>query len=72
MILYRTDFLLHVRIATRDGDPPPEIILRHLLKRMWRALGVKCVAVAPADGQGPPTLASGPRSPPPAAPAPTG
>lgn len=64
MILYRSDYLLHVRIATRDGDRGPEIVLRQLLKRMWRDFGVKCVSVAPADGQGgdPPVFDAGPGS----------
>jgi hypothetical protein len=50
VILYRTDYLLHVRMATREGDPPPEIILRAMLKRMWRDYGVQCRSVTPPNG----------------------
>jgi hypothetical protein len=70
--LYTTDYLLTVRVSTRDGDPPPEIVLRAVLKALLRTHGVRCRAVGPGLPQdatkspeaaaGPPGLADAPRA----------
>jgi hypothetical protein len=54
MILYRTTYNLTLQLATRAGDPPPEIPLRHLLKHALRAWGIRCLKVAPAATPGEP------------------
>jgi hypothetical protein len=49
--LLKTDYVLMLRITTRDGDPPPEIVLRAALKTLLRRHGVRVVAAAPGVAQ---------------------
>jgi hypothetical protein len=51
--LYHTDYALTLRVTTRDGDPPPEVVLRAALKALLRSHGCRCVALREAAGPTP-------------------
>lgn len=50
MKLYHTDFDLTVRVVTREGDPPPAVVLRRLVKHLGRAWDIKVLRAATAPG----------------------
>jgi hypothetical protein len=46
VILYHTTYQVTFDVATREGDPPSEVQLRHFLKNAWRAWGIRCRRIA--------------------------
>jgi hypothetical protein len=50
MKLFHTDFRVVLRITTREGDPPPAIVLCRVLKALLRCFDVQCRDVAEAPG----------------------
>ncbi len=45
----RETWTLTLDVPTTDA--PAAILMRHVLKRIWRAWGIRCVAVGPEAGQ---------------------